>query len=100
MANKMEWQYVHCRLESNVVVKMSFKKYELVLSIQAMNTKNIVTNRPSKSEFKEFGMKLTKIMLKNLKESEPIIIWTGGFNFQFTEWEEEQIMGVDSNTRQ
>ena len=81
--------YVHDRIETNVKLKMSNGKCEVVaVEMPDIQTLNIVVYRPPDTKSHEFNPILSEIknILQNLEKPEPTIILSGDLNFPFVKW--------------
>ena len=78
--------YVHDRIETNVKLKMSNGKCEVVaVEMPDIQTLNIVVYRPPDTKSHEFNPILSEIqnILQNLEKTESLIILSGDLNFPF-----------------
>ena len=81
--------YIHDKIESNVKLKMSNGKCEVVaVEMPDVQTLNIVVYRPPGTKSHEFNPILDEIqnLFQNLEKPEPTIILSGDLNFPFVKW--------------
>ena len=96
--------YLQDKIESNLMASYSKNKCEMVaIKVLSLNLVNIVTYRPPHTKMLDFKPLMNKVeeVLNGLEKPDPMIIWSGDFNFPFVQWKECLSGGStwDFNTR-